>query len=138
MLFVILSCRVNPEKSRWTVHPQLESQRHQGGHLLPRKDLPWQSFLGSSFQQRGKPPNLCPRSLRRRSCHTGSQAASLWMQIHLHRGRTMSRNILTLLSWHDVTSQSKVHLYQVREYSLLQETLSLQVDPVSWQTMWTN
>lgn len=138
ILFVILSCMVNPNKPRWPVHPQLESQRHQKSYLLLRKNMPWQSFLESSLQQRRELPCLCPRSLRRRSWHTGPQAAFLWMTIYFHGGKATSISLLILLNLPDITFHSQVHLYQVREFSQQQGTLSLQVDLIFWQRMWTN
>jgi len=62
--------------------------------------------------------SLYQTSFMKRSPHTRPQAASLWMKTHSHGGRTMSISILTLLSWPNETSLSKVHLYQVNVFSM--------------------
>lgn len=78
------------------VHPQLESQGYLKSHLLL---------------------SLSPRSLRRRSCHTGSQDAfPAWMKVHLHGGEATSISILWLLNWLNPPSQPHVHLHQVRVF----------------------
>lgn len=92
ILFVILSCRFDPEKPRWPVHPQLESQRHQRSHRLLRKNLSWQSFLERSLQQRREPPSLCPKiteeeimSYRFTGCTSAEENPLAWWRNNEHK-----------------------------------------------------
>lgn len=49
MLCVILSCRVKQVKPRWPVHPQQQSQKHQGCQGCSRKKAAMAELFGELF-----------------------------------------------------------------------------------------